>query len=47
LRVAGLIGALERELGLPIISSNHAMAWHALNLCGRTHRDGEGSLFGM
>ena len=47
LRVAGLIGPLERELGLPIIASNHAVAWHALDLCGRKHRDGEGRLFGM
>lgn len=45
LRVAGLIDALERELGLPIIASNHAVAWHALDLCGRKHRDGEGRLF--
>ena len=47
LRVAGMIGPLERELGLPIIASNHAVAWHALDLCGRKHRDGEGRLFGM
>ena len=25
---------LERELGLPLTSSNHAMAWHALRLAG-------------
>lgn len=47
LRVAGMIGALERELGLPIIASNHAVAWHALDLCGRKHREGEGRLFAM
>jgi maleate isomerase len=47
LRVAGMIGALERELGLPVIASNHAMAWHALDLCGRKHRDGEGRLFAV
>lgn len=47
LRVAGLIGPLERELGLPIIASNHAVAWHALDLCGRKHREGEGRLFAM
>ena len=47
LRVAGMIGALERELGLPIIASNHAMAWHALDLCGRKHRGGEGRLFAV
>ena len=47
LRVAGLIGPLERELGLPIIASNHAVAWHALDLCGRKHREGEDRLFAM
>jgi len=47
LRVAGLIGPLERELGLPVIASNHALAWHALDLAGRKHRDGEGRLFGI
>ncbi|MND01439.1 Asp/Glu/Hydantoin racemase [compost metagenome] len=45
LRVAGLIGPLEREIGLPIVASNHALAWHALDLAGRKHRDGEGRLF--
>lgn len=45
LRVAGLIGPLERELEMPIIASNHALAWHALDLAGRKHRDGEGRLF--
>jgi maleate isomerase len=47
LRVAGLIAPLERELGLPVIASNHALAWHALDLAGRQHRDGEGRLFAM
>ena len=47
LRVAGLIGPLERELGLPIVASNHALAWHALDLAGRKNRDGEGRLFAV
>jgi maleate isomerase len=25
---------LEKELGKPVTSSNHAMAWHALRLAG-------------
>ncbi|MBD1552679.1 aspartate/glutamate racemase family protein [Pseudomonas typographi] len=34
LRMASLIPTLERELGKPVISSNYAMAWHALRLAG-------------
>lgn len=34
LRVAGLVEGLEAELGKPVTSSNHAMAWHALRLAG-------------
>lgn len=34
LRVATLIPELEQRLGKPVISSNHAMAWHALRLAG-------------
>ncbi len=34
LRVAGLIAAIEAKLRKPVISSNHAMAWHALRLAG-------------
>lgn len=38
LRVAGVIGALERELGVPVVTSNQAMAWEMLRLggCDRT-----------
>ena len=46
LRVAGIAEALERELGVAVTSSNHAMAWHCLRLAG--YRDpvpGFGSLF--
>ncbi len=34
LRVADQLHALEQELGKPVLSSNHAMAWHALRLAG-------------
>lgn len=34
IRVAALVADLEAELGKPVTSSNHAMAWHALRLAG-------------
>ncbi|WP_207005606.1 maleate cis-trans isomerase family protein [Trinickia mobilis] len=34
LRLADDVVAIERELGKPVTSSNHAMAWHALRLGG-------------
>ena len=34
LRVAERVAGYERQLGKPVISSNHAMAWHALRLAG-------------
>jgi maleate isomerase len=34
LRVAALVERIEAALGKPVISSNHAMAWHALRLAG-------------
>lgn len=34
LRVAGIAEALEHEIGRPLISSNTALAWHALRLAG-------------
>lgn len=34
IRVAELVAPLEAELGKPVTSSNHAMAWHALRLAG-------------
>ena len=34
LRVAAVVRAVETELGKPVTSSNHAMAWHALRLAG-------------
>jgi maleate isomerase len=34
LRVADAVAALEQELGKPVSSSNHALAWHCLRLAG-------------
>jgi maleate isomerase len=34
LRLVDEIAAIERELGKPVTSSNHAMGWHALRLAG-------------
>lgn len=34
IRSAGLIAGLEAELGLPVITSNQVMAWHALRRLG-------------
>jgi maleate isomerase len=34
LRVASLIEKLEAQLGKPVTSSNHALAWHSLRLGG-------------
>ena len=34
IRSAGVIAELEAELGLPVLTSNQAMAWHALRRCG-------------
>ncbi len=36
LRVAGIVEELEDELGKPVTSSNHALAWHCLRLAGVT-----------
>ena len=36
LRTAVMIDALEAETGRPVISSNQALAWHCLQLAGRT-----------
>ena len=33
-RLAEAAAAIEAEIGLPVTSSNHAMAWHALRLGG-------------
>jgi maleate cis-trans isomerase len=34
IRSAGLIAPLEAELGMPVLTSNQAMAWHALRRLG-------------
>jgi maleate cis-trans isomerase len=34
IRSAGLIASLEAELGMPVVTSNQVMAWHALRRCG-------------
>jgi maleate isomerase len=34
LRVAEAVAALEQRIGIPVTSSNHAMAWHCLRLAG-------------
>ena len=34
LRAAGIIDAAEAQLGKPVTSSNHALAWHLLRLAG-------------
>ncbi|WP_300653047.1 aspartate/glutamate racemase family protein [Pseudomonas sp.] len=45
LRTLGMLAELERSLGLPVISSNQAMFWHALQLAGCVHRPADfGSL---
>ena len=33
-RLAAAVAAVEAEIGLPVTSSNHAMAWHAMRLAG-------------
>jgi maleate isomerase len=33
-RLADAAAAIEAEIGIPVTSSNHAMAWHALRLAG-------------
>lgn len=45
-RLAEAASAIEAEIGLPVTSSNHAMAWHALRLAGVGDRVGQfGRLF--
>ena len=38
-RLAASCAAIEAELGLPVTSSNHALAWHCLRLAGVTDRN--------
>jgi len=45
-RLIDQCAALEDEIGLPLTSSNHAMAWHAMRLAGiDEHIEGLGTLF--
>lgn len=48
LRASGLVPALELEFGVPVTTSNHALAWHSLELAGvRGVLPGRGQLFDM
>src|SRR5258708_35456725 len=48
LRIAELIPELEGRIGKPVISSNFAMAWHALRLAGVEDREPHlGRLFAL
>ena len=48
LRVAEAVAGIERRTGVPITSSNHAMAWHCLRLAGiEDEIAGAGKLFGL
>ncbi|MFC3051826.1 maleate cis-trans isomerase family protein [Kordiimonas pumila] len=44
LRSIDIIDELEQELGIPITTSTHALAWHALRLCGQTSHNPVGAL---
>jgi maleate isomerase len=46
LRLAGAVAGIEAELGKPVTSSNHALAWHCLRLAGiADRRAGFGRLY--
>ncbi|MEK6346940.1 MAG: Asp/Glu racemase [Burkholderia sp.] len=46
LRCAGVIAQIEDVIGKPVVTSNQALAWHALRLAGhRTPQAGQGHLF--
>lgn len=48
LRTAPVISVLEQRLGKPVVTSNQALAWHALRLAGITDRlEARGLLFAM
>lgn len=47
-RLLAACADLEKKLGIPLTSSNHAMAWHALRLAGIDDRLGRfGSLYDL
>ena len=46
IRLAEAVEELEREIGKPVLSSNHALAWHCLRLTGyQDEVPGYGALF--
>jgi len=47
LRVAEIAEAIEARTGVPVTSSNHAMAWHCLRLAGIDDAIPAGRLFGL
>jgi maleate isomerase len=48
LRVAEIVDDVEKAIGKPLTSSNHAMAWHALRLAGVADKvPGWGRLFAV
>ena len=44
LRSIDIIDELEQALGMPVTTSTHALAWHALHLCGQRSSSPVGSL---
>lgn len=45
LRTSPLIQRLEDETGIPVVTSNQALAWHCLRIAGNTHKvSGHGRL---
>ncbi len=47
-RLMEACAGLEKSLGIPLTSSNHAMAWHALRLAGIEDKLGQfGSLYNL
>ncbi|WP_245493127.1 MULTISPECIES: aspartate/glutamate racemase family protein [unclassified Mesorhizobium] len=47
LRIAEAAAGLEQRIGVPVTSSNHAMAWHCLRLAGINDVVPAGRLFGL
>ena len=48
MRIAVDVAAIETELGIPVTSSNHALAWHCLRLAGIDDEQPElGRLFSL
>jgi maleate isomerase len=46
LRLAEHVAAIEAEVGIPVTSSDHALAWHCLRLAGvHDTVEGAGRLF--